>query len=228
MRAGDEGPAMSARQPIVLPYEGPGNEIACWQLYGGGVVVIPTDTVYGMAVALSCEEAIKRLFQIKGRPEDRAIVLLVNAIEQAASVGALSPAALVLAERFWPGPLTLVLQQAPDAHLPAALTGGRSTVGVRLPDHPCPRFLAEALGPLPVTSANLSGQPETLDVMSAVRQLGDRISLFLDGGPARGGVPSTVVDCSAEPPRILRAGAIEPDRLAAALEEAGLAHSIEG
>jgi L-threonylcarbamoyladenylate synthase len=210
----------------VVPDEQPWRAIAWFRLWSGGVVAIPTDTVYGLAASLSHEEAIEELFRIKGRPEDRAIVLLVDKVDQAESVGVFSPAARALAERFWPGPLTLVLPQAPEAKLPAVLTGGRSTIGVRLPDHPCPRFLAGILGPLPVTSANLSGGPDSTEVAVMMAQLAERLSLVLDGGPTQFGGPSTVVDCSGERPCILRAGVLEPARLAALLDEAGFGHAI--
>jgi len=195
-------------------------------LRAGGLVAMPTDTVYGVGVALGTPEGLPRLFAAKGRPLDRAIVLLVADLEQAASVGILSPAARVLAERFWPGGLTLVLAQAPGARLPCALTLGAATIGVRLPDHESPRALAREVGPLPVTSANLSGHPDARDAADVLAQLGARIDLVLDGGPARGGIPSTVVDCSGELPTILRPGATPSAELADALSRAGLAHSI--
>jgi tRNA threonylcarbamoyl adenosine modification protein (Sua5/YciO/YrdC/YwlC family) len=110
--------------------------------------------------------------------------------------------------------------------LPGELTAGLRTIGVRVPDHDCPRALARALGPLPVTSANRSGHPEARDASGVIEQLGERVDLVLDGGPARAGVPSTIVDCSAELPRILRVGAIAPANLAAALKGAGLAHEF--
>jgi L-threonylcarbamoyladenylate synthase len=140
----------------------------------------------------------------------------------------LSAAARLLAERFWPGGLTLVLPQAQGARLPAVLTAGTSTIGVRLPDHEAPRALARALGPLPVTSANLSGRPDARDAAQVLAQLGARIDLVLDGGPARGGVPSTVLDCSGELPRILRSGAIAPDDVFATLDAAGFAQATDG
>jgi tRNA threonylcarbamoyl adenosine modification protein (Sua5/YciO/YrdC/YwlC family) len=174
---------------------------------------MPTDTVYGVGVALAAPEGLTRLFAAKDRPLDRAIVLLVAELEQVASVGVLTPAARSMAERFWPGGLTLVLAQAPGASLPAELTGGAATIGVRLPDHDCPRFLARELGPLPVTSANLSGRPAGTTAADVKAQLGLRIELVLDGGPARGGVPSTVVDCSGPTPRLLRAGAVPQEML---------------
>jgi L-threonylcarbamoyladenylate synthase len=197
-------------------------------LRAGGLVAMPTDTVYGIGVALAAEDGLPRLFAAKDRPLDRAIVLLVADLEQAASVGVLSAAARLLAERFWPGGLTLVLPQAQGARLPAVLTAGTSTIGVRLPDHESPRALARALGPLPVTSANLSGRPDARDAAQVLAQLGARIDLVLDDGPARGGVPSTVVDCSGDQPRILRSGAIAPDDVLATLGAAGFAHATDG
>ena len=210
-------------QARLLPDDAAGRDAAIATLRAGGLVAMPTDTVYGVGVALNAPDGLERLFAAKDRPLDRAIVLLVADLEQAASVGVISPAARVLAERFWPGGLTLILAQAPDAALPAVLTGGAATIGVRLPDHDCPRELARALGPLPVTSANLSGRPEARDAAGVVAQLGGRIELVLDGGPVRGGVPSTVVDCSADAPRMLRVGAIATETLSGALRDAGLA-----
>ena len=201
----------------LLPDDATGRAAAIETLRGGGIVAMPTDTVYGVGVALDADDGIARLFAAKDRPLDRAIVLLVADLEQAASVGVLTPEARLLAGRFWPGGLTLVLAQASGAALPAVLTGGAATIGVRIPDHDCPRELARALGPLPVTSANVSGRPDTRDATDVLAQLGSRIDLVLDGGPARGGVPSTVVDCTGDTPLILRAGAIARDRIAAIL-----------
>jgi L-threonylcarbamoyladenylate synthase len=216
----------SPERARLLPDDASGREEAIEVLRAGGIVAMPTDTVYGVGVALGAPDGLSRLFAAKDRPLDRAIVLLVSDIAQAASVGAMSPAARVLADHFWPGGLTLVLARAPGADLPAALTGGATTVGVRIPDHDCPRALAGALGPLPVTSANPSGQPDARDASEVLAQLGSRIDLVLDGGPARGGIPSSVVDCSGKLPRILRAGAILPADLVGVLDAAGLAHGV--
>jgi len=223
MTGGGRGPTRAR----LLPDDAPGRAEAVAALRAGGLVAMPTDTVYGVGVALDAEDGLTRLFAAKDRPPDRAIVLLVADVEQAASVGVLTPAARLLAERFWPGGLTLVLAQAPGAALPAALTGGVATIGVRVPDHACPRELTRALGPLPVTSANVSGSPAARDAAAVLAQLGGRIDLVLDCGRILGGAASTVVDCSGELPRILRVGAIEPVRLAAALDEAGIGHTIE-
>jgi L-threonylcarbamoyladenylate synthase len=188
----------------------------------GGVVALPTDTVYGIGVDLSVPGGIERLFEAKRRPADRAIMLLLADVGQAATLAEWSPAAAVLAEAFWPGGLTLVLPQRPGVALPAELTGGRATIGLRVPDHPSPRALAAAVGPLPVTSANISGLPEARTADEILAQLGDAIDLVLDGGPSRGGPPSTVVDCTGDVARILRSGAIPAAAVAARLRSASL------
>jgi L-threonylcarbamoyladenylate synthase len=188
----------------------------------GGVVALPTDTVYGIGVDLSVPGGIERLFEAKRRPADRAIMLLLADAAQAATLAEWPPVAAVLADAFWPGGLTLVVPQRPGVALPAELTGGRATIGLRVPDHPSPRALAAALGPLPVTSANVSGLPEARTANEILAQLGDAIDLILDGGPSRGGPPSTVVDCSGEVPRILRSGAIAPADVTARLRSASL------
>jgi L-threonylcarbamoyladenylate synthase len=194
----------------------------------GGVVALPTDTVYGIAVALDAPGGIERLFQVKRRPPDRGIMLLLDAASQAASIGVMGAAASALGDECWPGGLTLVLPQRPDVPLPAALTGGMPTIGLRVPDHDAPRALAAAIGPLPTTSANVSGLPEARDAQEILAQLGDGVDLILDGGAARGGPPSTVIDCTAERPRVLRDGAIPIARLVAILDAAGIAHDLGG
>ena len=134
----------------------------------------------------------------------------------------MGPAASALAAACWPGGLTVVVPQRPDVPLPAVLTGGAPTIGLRVPDHDAPRALAAAVGPLPVTSANVSGLPEARDATEILEQLGDAVDLILDGGPAHGGPASTVVDCTGERPRALRAGAIPLERIIAILDEAGV------
>ncbi len=214
---------MTAR---VVPDGPAGREEAIAALRGGGVVALPTDTVYGIAVALSTPGGIERLFATKRRPLDKGIVLLLEDATQAAEAGSMTPAAEALAAAAWPGGLTLVVPQRPDVPWPSALTGGASTIGLRVPDHEAPRALAAALGPLPVTSANVSGLPEARDASAIVEQLGEALDLVLDGGPAAGGPPSTVVDCSGPRARIVRPGALPADQLAAILDRAGIAHEI--
>jgi L-threonylcarbamoyladenylate synthase len=174
----------------------------------GGIVAVPTDTVYGIAVALETPGGIEALFAAKRRPPDKGIMLLLADAAQAPEIAEWPATASALADAFWPGGLTLVVPQRADVPLPAALTGGAPTIGLRVPDHPAPRALARAVGPLPTTSANVSGLPEGRDAAAIMDQLGDAVALVLDAGAAHGGPPSTVVDCTLDRPRILRAGAV--------------------
>ena len=206
--------------------DGAGREAAIRTLRAGGVVAIPTDTVYGIGVALETPGGIERLFAAKQRPPDKAIALLLADAEQASEIGDMTPAAHALAHAFWPGGLTLVVPRREDVPLPAALTGGAlapgaiPTVGLRVPDHDAPRALARALGPLPTTSANRSGEPELRDADAIEAELGAALDLILDGGPATGGPASTVVDCTGETPVIRREGAIAVARIEAILDQA--------
>lgn len=187
----------------------------------GGIVALPTDTVYGIGVALDAPRGIDRLFDAKRRPADRAIMLLLDSPDQARAVGAWPASAARLAEAFWPGGLTVVVDQLPGAGLPPELTGGAPTIGLRMPDHACPRALAAAVGPLPVTSANLSGLRPARDAREIAEQLGDAVDCIVDGGPAGGGPASTVVDCTVDPVRILRVGAVPEEAVAACLAARG-------
>jgi L-threonylcarbamoyladenylate synthase len=222
-RRRDRGPG----RPRILPDGDAARAEAVERLRAGGIVALPTDTVYGIAADLAFPDAIERLFAAKRRPPDKAVALLLADADQAAVLGIVGPAARVLAARFWPGGLTLVLPRRPDARLSAVLAAGASTVGVRVPDHPAPRALAAVLGPLPTTSANLSGEPDARDAAEIAARLGDAIELVLDGGPIRGGPASTVVDCTGPGPVIRRVGAIAPALIAAALDGAGIAHEID-
>ena len=192
----------------------------------GGLVALPTDTVYGIAVRLDLPDGIGRLFAAKRRPPDKAVMLLIADAAQAAEIGQVTPAAAALGDAFWPGGLSVVVPQRPDVPLPADLTGGAATIGLRVPDHAAPRALAAGVGPLPTTSANVSGVPEARTATEILEQLGDAVDLVLDGGEAHGGPASTVVDCSTDEPRILRLGAVPADRVAAILDAAGVRHAV--
>jgi L-threonylcarbamoyladenylate synthase len=204
----------------VVPDDATGRAAAAAVLRGGGIVALPTDTVYGIAVALDTPGGVEALFAAKRRPPDKGIMLLLADAAQAPGIGAWPSSAAALATAFWPGGLTVVVPQRPDVVLPAALTGGVPTIGLRVPNHDAPRALARAVGPIPTTSANVSGLAEARDAAAIVRHLGDAIALVLDGGPAHGGPASTVVDCTVEPPRILRIGSIPVDAVEAALGRA--------
>lgn len=175
-------------------------------LAGGGLVVFPTDTVYGLAAGLWNPAAIARLYEAKERSANKAIAVLIGAIEQLQQVTpGLTPSASRLAQRFWPGALTLVVPKHPD--LPENLSA-LPTVGVRMPNHNFARALLRAAGPLATTSANISGAVNPKDAQEVFEQLAGRVELIIDGGALTGGVPSTVVDCTTDDPRILREGAI--------------------
>jgi L-threonylcarbamoyladenylate synthase len=207
-----------------LPDGAEGRAEAARTLEAGGIVAFPTDTVYGIAVALDTPGGIERLFAAKGRPPDKAIALLVADAEQATEIGEVNGPASALARSFWPGGLTLVVPRRADVTLPAALggLGANATVGLRVPDHEAPQALARAVGPLPTTSANRSGEPEARDADELEALLGSSLDLILDGGTASGGVASTVVDATREPVRILREGAISAEAIGRCLASAGL------
>ena len=214
--------------PRILPDGDATRAEAAGLLRAGRIVAIPTDTVYGIAAWLDLPDAIERLFAAKRRPPEKAVAVLLADVDQAATLGVLTPAARALGERFWPGGLTLVLPVLPGAVLPRVLAAGAPTIGVRVPDHDAPRALARLLGPLPTTSANVSGEPDSRDAAEIAARLGDAIALVIDGGPIHGGPASTVVDCTLDPPVIRRVGAIPSAAIVEALVAAGLRAAIEG
>lgn len=183
---------------------------------GGGLVAFPTDTVYGLGCDPYNVRAIERLYEAKGRDSSKALPLLLSGVHRITDVATGLPAtATVLAERFWPGALTLVVGRQPS--LPEELGGGES-IAVRVPRHEQLRdFLEMCGGALAVSSANLSGQPDALDATQAAAYLEGRVDLIVDGGGSPGGVPSSVVDCTLPVPRLLREGAITEEEIRAAL-----------
>jgi|SRR5579864_4136455 len=182
-------------------------EAAGW-IRRGGIVALPTDTLYGLAVDPFNAAAVARLFAVKGRRACAALPLIAaDAPQVVARLGGLPAAGNRLAGRFWPGPLTLVVQ-AP-AMLTRAVTGETGTVGVRVPADDVARAVCAACDhPITATSANVSGSPATADPDVVERTLGLRIDLLIDTGPTPGGDPSTIVDVAGPTPRLIRAGAI--------------------
>ena len=182
----------------------------------GAVIAVPTDTVYGLVCLCNDDAAIDRLFAVKERPSHKALPVLLGDAEQASAVvrSAGQAAAQALIERYWPGPLTLVLPAR--SHLPTALTAGGETVGVRLPAHPFLRALARRVGPLASSSANRSGEAPCATPAAVLAQLDGRIPLLIDAGPAPLAQASTVLDLSGPQPKLLREGPIGPQELAAA------------
>ena len=218
---------MTSSLPRIVPDGEAARAEAVDLLREGLIVAVPTDTVYGIAADLALPDAIERLFAAKRRPPEKAVAVLLADMDQAATLGILGPAARVLGERFWPGGLTLVLPVRPGAVLPRVLAAGAPTIGVRVPDHDAPRALARALGPLPTTSANVSGEPDARDAQEIAARLGDAVALVIDGGPIHGGPASTVVDCTGDLPVIRRQGAIPAEQIVGTLEAAGLLHAID-
>ena len=173
----------------------------------GGVIAFPTDTSYGLGADPFNDAAVRQIFAIKGRPETKPILLLVNSMEMAGRVAALSDRATALAERFWPGPLTMILPAREN--VPSVVTAGTGTVGIRWGDAPFAQRLIGAFDrPITATSANRAGMPSTITASEVRKQLGDSIEMIIDGGtlPSRGG--STLLDLTAIPARLLREGPI--------------------
>ena len=184
-------------------------------LQAGGLVAFPTDTVYGVGSLAFDAQGIDQLYQVKERQHTKAIPILLSRPEQLSQVsGEINVTVARLSERFWPGPLTLVLPRS--TQLPANISQ-YTTIGVRIPDHPVALALIDRAGPLAVTSANLSGERNSRTAQEVFEQLAGRIPLILDGGKTPGGAPSTIVDCTTPQLKILRSGPISKQELMAAL-----------
>jgi L-threonylcarbamoyladenylate synthase len=176
-------------------------------LSAGSLVAFPTDTVYGVGAHALRPQAVEKIYTAKIRPRDKPVPLLLARLDDLSLVAeSVPPAVHLLTERFWPGGLTLVLRKRA---IVSNAVSPSPTVAVRVPDHPVTQALIAALGaPLAATSANLAGNPSPVTAQEVVGELAGRIELILDGGPCPGGIPSTVLDLTTEPPTILRSGAI--------------------
>lgn len=189
-----------------------GLEAAAAAAAAGHLVVIPTDTVYGLGADAFNAAAIRRLLEVKGRGPDMPVPVLVGSWTTIDGlVTAVSPTARTLIEAFWPGGLSLVMNHAPSLAWDLGDTAG--TVMVRMPLHPVALELLRAVGPMAVSSANRSGRPPATTAQDAVDQIGADVQVYLDGGTSAIGVASTIVDLTGEVPRVLRQGAIGLDRL---------------
>ena len=182
----------------------------------GGIVAFPTDTVYGLGAAVSLPRAVERVYQVKGRPRNTPLPLLLADKSQLGEVAEpVPPIARLLAEKFLPGGLTMVLFKSKS--VPDIVTGGGKTVALRIPAHPVPLALARGVGtPIIGTSANLSGQPSALTAEEVYAQLNNKVDLIIDGGRCPGGRESTIVDLTGETPLVLREGAISREELKSA------------
>lgn len=181
----------------------------------GGLVAFPTETVYGLGANALDADAVAGVFRAKGRPADNPLIVhLADPSDLPRLARAVPPTAAALAEQWWPGPLTLVLDARPD--VPAITTGGHATVGVRVPDHPVARALIAAAGvPVAAPSANRSGRPSPTSADHVIADLGGALDTIVDGGTCAVGVESTVVDARGDHPIVLREGAVTREDLAA-------------
>ena len=186
-------------------------------LRAGGLVAVPTETVYGLAADATREKAVRANYDAKGRPETKPLNVLVDGMAMVEAVCRDIPGdAYRLAEAFWPGPLTMILWG--NGSLPPIVPAGGETQGVRCPDHPDTLAVIRALGrPLACPSANLSGQPSPKSADEVLAQLGGRIDGVLDGGPSTVGVESTILDLTTTPYRILRRGGLSREAIEAVL-----------
>jgi L-threonylcarbamoyladenylate synthase len=187
-------------------------------LRGGGLVGLPTETVYGLGADAANELAVRRVFEVKRRPADHPLIVHIAAADDLDGWGQrISESARVLAGACWPGPLTLLLERS--ARVIPAVTGGRDTVGIRVPAHPVAlELLARFAGGVAAPSANRFGGVSPTTAEHVRRDLGDHVDVVLDGGPCRVGVESTIVDCTVDPPQILRPGAITADDVESLLD----------
>ena len=188
-------------------------------LRGGGLAAIPTETVYGLAANAFDENAVRRIFQAKGRPADNPLIVHISAFEQwAPLVQRIPDCAKRLAELFWPGPLTMILPKS-DLIGPT-VSGGLDTVAVRLPAHPIARAVIDFAGvPLAAPSANTSGRPSPTRADFVLEDLGGKIDVLVDAGKCSVGVESTVLSLCGDVPRLLRPGGVTPEMLEDALGE---------
>ena len=195
-------------------------------LQNGGLVAIPTETVYGLAANALDSEAVKKIFIAKGRPQDNPLIVHVSSIEEIAPlVEGIDPRAYALAEKYWPGPLTIIMKKSDK--IPHEVSAGLDTVAIRMPSHECARAIISASGlPLAAPSANASGRPSPTKASHVIEDLDGRIDAVVDGGESDVGVESTVVTLCTNPPTLLRPGGITPQQLIDVLGEIEISHAV--
>ncbi len=205
-------------ETLVLPQEDENTAaIAARIIRNGGLVALPTETVYGLGADGLSPSAVDKIYEAKGRPKDNPMILHVTGMEQVESLcHSIPETAYTLAEKFWPGPLTMILP-AKD-HIPRRTTGGLSTVAVRCPDSAVTRQVIALSGTaIAAPSANLSGKPSTTTAQHVLHDHDGRIDAVIDGGACRVGVESTIIDLTEKPPRLLRPGGVTPEQLRSVL-----------
>jgi len=182
-------------------------------LKNGGIVVYPTETFYGLGVKFDMEDSLKKLYNIKQRPEEKAMPLIIGNKGLLSVVAAsINDMALLLMDRFWPGPLTLIFLA--KENLSEYITAGTHTIAARIPGESFALQLAKTANfPITATSANPSGLPPAQDAASVIKYFGDKVDLIIDGGHTSGGLPSTIVDVTGDKIKILREGVIKKELL---------------
>lgn len=202
---------------IKTPEDTAGIEAVAQIISAGGIVAIPTETVYGLAANALDGAAVSKLFKAKGRPQDNPLIVHISCLEELYPlVKEVPPAAVMLAEAFWPGPLTIVLPKT--GLIPNEVSAGLDTVAVRIPSHPIARAIIKAAGvPLAAPSANISGSPSPTAAQHVIDDLDGLIDAVVDGGECTVGVESTVISLANKTPRILRPGGITPEQIEAIL-----------
>jgi L-threonylcarbamoyladenylate synthase len=216
MKREARGEAIKISTKVLPPTEGNIRKAAA-ALREGLLVIMPTETVYGLAVDASNRSAVKRLFKVKGRPADNPLIVHVSSIAQAMTLACDWPQeAQTLADRFWPGPLTLVLNRAPN--IPLEVVAGLPTVAIRMPSHPVAQALIDACGcPVAAPSANRFMRLSATRVEAVDPAIAKEVAYILNGGPSEVGLESTVVDVTVSPPVILRPGGVSRGEIQAAL-----------
>ncbi len=204
---------MSANDPLTW---GPALDAATKAVAGGGVIILPTETVYGIGCSVFSPAAVSAILAAKGRDRDSPPPVLIRSVDQLGLVAYTGGLGRVLMNQFWPGPLTIIVESLPSID---AVLGTNGTVAVRIPAHPTALALLARTGPMAVTSANLTGEIPAVTAEEAERNLGTSVPLILDGGPCPLGEASTIVDATGPVVRILRLGAIGRMALEGAIGE---------
>lgn len=194
----------------------------------GGLVVFPTETVYGLGADGLSADAVKKIFKAKGRPSDNPLILHVADFEMAEKIGEINPSARLIMEKFWPGPVTVIVKKKDI--VPAEVTAGLDTVAIRMPENEIARALIAAAGvPVAAPSANLSGKPSPTAFRHAFDDMNGRVDMIIDGGDCDIGIESTVVDTTSTPPTVLRPGGITAEMLREILPDTEIEeHKKEG
>ncbi len=210
---------------LCIPVNQEGIIKAAQILKEGGLVAFPTETVYGLGGNALNEQAIKAIFDAKGRPGDNPLIAHVSGIDEAREYGEWNDLANTLAQAFWPGPLTLIVKRGPK--MPARISAGLDTLAIRAPSHKAAQALISACGfPIAAPSANRSGRPSPTTARHVLSDMDGIIPLILDGGPSEVGLESTVLDATGEIPMILRPGAVTPEMVAMAVGECQVADNV--